>query len=344
MNILVTGGSGFIGSHLCKALLQKGHYVVNVDNFDDFYPYSTKIENTLFSLSNQEIRFDKTRNKSYNLKKLSEKIKGYENYRLHLCDICDAQKLEDVLKAYSIEVIVHLAALAGVRPSIERPFEYERVNVAGTTILLELSKKYRVKKFIFASSSSVYGDNTRFPFSEDDFVDRSISFYAATKKSCETIAHVYHHLYAIDMIVLRFFTVYGPGQRPDLAIHKFTRLMSSGQKIPFFGKGDTLRDYTYIDDITEGMVHSLDYLMQHEQVYEILNLGNHQSISLIQMVKTLELALGIEAKLEFLPLPAGDVQRTCADISKAKNMINYFPKTDFKKGISDFVEWFKKMP
>ncbi|WP_103327347.1 GDP-mannose 4,6-dehydratase [Bacteroidetes bacterium endosymbiont of Geopemphigus sp.] len=342
LNILVTGGSGFIGSHLCKALLEKGHYVINIDNFDDFYNYQIKIKNTLYSLSSEEILFDKEDDKSSALKKLSSGIEGFKNYSLYICDICDSKAVEKIFKVRSIEVIIHLAALAGVRPSIDRPLEYEKVNVRGTTKLLEFSKKYGIKKFICASSSSVYGNNKKFPFSEDDSVDQTVSPYAATKKSCELIAHVYHHLYAIDMIILRFFTVYGPGQRPDLAIHKFTILMSFGEKIPFFGNGSTSRDYTYIDDITEGILNSLDYVTQRTGVYEILNLGNHQNVSLKEMVKTLESALSIKANLQLFPLPAGDVEKTCADISKAKKMIKYFPKTGFREGIDNFVEWFKK--
>lgn len=342
LNILVTGGSGFIGSHLCKALLEKGHYVINIDNFDDFYNYQIKIKNTLYSLSPQKFLFDKADDRASALKKLSTAIETYENYSLYICDICDSKAIENIFSTHSIEVIIHLAALAGVRPSIERPLDYERVNVRGTTQLLEFSKRYGIKKFICASSSSVYGNNKKFPFSEGDSVDRAISPYAATKKSCELIGHVYHHLCAIDMIMLRFFTVYGPGQRPDLAIHKFAKLMSSGEKIPFFGEGNTSRDYTYVDDIVEGIVKSLDYTIRNSGVYEILNLGNHRTINLKEMVKTLESALGIKANLQFLPLPAGDVERTCADISKAKKIINYFPKTSFHEGIANFVQWFKK--
>ncbi|XOD68504.1 MAG: GDP-mannose 4,6-dehydratase [Flavobacteriales bacterium AspAUS03] len=341
INILVTGGSGFIGSHLCKALLQAGHLVINVDNFDDFYDHRIKIKNTLESVGKDHISFEWSANKFKNLEAFSQFF-DKKNYKFFIQDIRDQEGLEQILEQNIIDIIIHLAALAGVGPSIERPLEYEQVNISGTMHLLELCKKYNIKKFIGASSSSVYGNNEKVPFSEEDSVDRAISPYGATKKCCEVIGHVYHYLYNIDVIMLRFFTVYGPGQRPDLAIHKFARLITEGQEIPFFGDGTTARDYTYVDDIVEGIMGSLNYVMNHGEIYEIINLGNHQPITLNEMVGTLENALKIKAKINLLPLPTGDVLTTYADISKAQRLIDFAPKTDFEQGICNFINWFRE--
>lgn len=337
MVYLITGGSGFIGSHLIERLLRNGHSVINIDNFDDFYDYQVKIKNTLESIGkNSDFEFS---NKETDIPRLVS-LTHSDQYSLYWQDIRDKKGLEDIFKNHSIDMVVHLAALAGVRPSIERPLEYEEVNVRGTMNLWELCKDFNIKKFICASSSSVYGNNEKIPFSETDNVDNPISPYAATKKSGEIMGHVYHSLYNIDIIQLRFFTVYGPRQRPDLAIHKFVKLISAEQEIPFYGDGSTARDYTYIDDIIDGITKSILYLETHSGVYEILNLGENQVITLSEMVNTIEMALGKTANKKILPMQPGDVTKTNADITKAMGLIGYKPATDFQNGIKKFVEWF----
>lgn len=337
MNYLVTGGSGFIGSHLVEQLLKKGHSVINIDNFDDFYNYQIKIKNTLESIDkNSAFEFDNKENDIKNLVSISKS----ENYTLYYQDIRDKKGLEEIFKNHQIDLIIHLAALAGVRPSIERPLEYEEVNIRGTMNLWELCSDFNIKKFVCASSSSVYGNNEKVPFAETDNVDNPISPYAATKKCGEILGHVYHKLYNIDIIQLRFFTVYGPRQRPDLAIHKFTRLISEDQEIPFYGDGTTARDYTYIDDIIDGITKSINYLENNSDIYEIINLGESQVIDLNEMVSTIEKTLGKSAIRKNLPMQPGDVQKTNADITKAKTLIGYKPDTNFQNGIKKFVEWF----
>lgn len=315
--ILVTGGAGFIGSHLCDYLLEQNMKVINIDNFNDFYDPLIKENNIKNALNNP-------------------------NYSLEKGDIRDWEFLKKIYTKYNVDITVHLAAMAGVRPSIKDPLLYEDVNMKGTMNLLEMSKIYNVKKFILASSSSVYGNNKEVPFKETDIVDNAISPYAYTKKSGEVLAHVYKHLYNIDVIALRFFTVYGPRQRPDLAIHKFTNLISNDESIPFFGDGDTQRDYTYIDDIIDGVYKSIKYISSRDDIFEILNLGESQTISLKQMVETIENSLNKKAKIKQLPMQPGDVDRTFADITKAKNTIGYDPKTDFTVGINKFVKWYKE--
>ncbi len=339
MTYLITGASGFIGSHLAQHLLRNGHSVINVDNFDSFYDYKIKIRNTLESLQ-QSPHFSFSE-KDTDINTLVDRIHS-ERYQLYYQDIRDRTGLKTVFENHSVDMVIHLAALAGVRPSIDRPLEYEEVNIRGTMNLWELCRDFKIQKFICASSSSVYGNNEKIPFSETDSVDHPISPYAATKKSVETLGHVYHHLYAIDMIQLRFFTVYGPRQRPDLAIHKFTKMISGRQEIPFYGDGTTSRDYTYIDDIIDGLLKSIEYLQTHTQVYEILNLGENQVIQLDEMVTTIEEELGIKARKNYLPLQQGDVMKTHANIDKAKAMIGYQPKVNFQNGIKRFVEWFLK--
>ena len=337
MTYLVTGGSGFIGSHLIERLLRNGHSVINVDNFDDFYNYQIKIKNTLESIDKiPDFEFSDKETDIKHLVTLSQSDK----YQLYYQDIRDKKGLEAIFKNHKIDLVIHLAALAGVRPSIERPLEYEEVNVRGTMNLWELCKEFGISKFICASSSSVYGNNEKTPFTETDNVDNPISPYAATKKSCEILGHVYHNLYHIDIIQLRFFTVYGPRQRPDLAIHKFTKLITEDQEIPFYGDGNTARDYTYIDDIIDGITKSILYLETHSGVYEIINLGESEVITLSEMLGTIETALGISAIRKNLPMQPGDVQKTNADITKAKTLIGYKPDTDFQNGIKKFVEWF----
>lgn len=337
MTYLVTGGSGFIGSHLIEKLLKEGHSVINIDNFDNFYDYKIKIKNTLASLEkNIDFEFSEKENDIQNLISISKS----EHYTLYFQDIRDPKGLEKIFQNHQINLIIHLAALAGVRPSIERPLEYEEVNVRGTMNLWELCNQFNIKKFVCASSSSVYGNNEKIPFSETDNVDCPISPYAATKKSSEILGHVYHSLYNIDMIQLRFFTVYGPRQRPDLAIHKFTKLISENKEIPFYGDGNTARDYTYIDDIIDGILKSVDYLEKNSGIYEIINLGESEVVTLSEMLSEIEKNLNKTAIRQILPLQPGDVQKTSADITKAKNLIGYNPTTNFQNGTKKFVEWF----
>jgi UDP-glucuronate 4-epimerase len=337
MTYLVTGGSGFIGSHLIEELLKHGHSVINIDNFDDFYDYKVKIKNTLDSIEkNIDFEFSDKESDIQNLISISKS----EHYTLYYQDIRDKKGLEKIFNNHQFDLIIHLAALAGVRPSIERPLEYEEVNVRGTMNLWELCNQFGIKKFVCASSSSVYGNNEKTPFSETDNVDKPISPYAATKKCGEILGHVYHSLYHVDMIQLRFFTVYGPRQRPDLAIHKFTKLISENKEIPFYGDGNTARDYTYIDDIIDGIMKSIDYLEKNSKVYEIINLGESEVIKLSEMLSAIEQNLDKIAIKKILPMQQGDVQKTNADITKAKNLLGYTPTTNFQNGTKKFVEWF----
>jgi len=337
MNYLITGGSGFIGSHLAEQLLKNGHSVINIDNFDDFYDYKIKIRNTFESTGKPfEFHFN---DKETDIQKLILETSS-EKYKLYYQDIRDKDGLRNIFENHKINMIIHLAALAGVRPSIERPLEYEEVNIRGTMNLWELCKEFTVDKFVCASSSSVYGNNEKIPFSETDNVDNPISPYAATKKAGEILGHVYHHLYKIDMIQLRFFTVYGPRQRPDLAIHKFTKLISENREIPFYGDGSTARDYTFVEDIIDGILKSIQYLHSHQNIYEIINLGENEVITLNEMVYTIEEILGKKPVKNYLPMQPGDVLKTNADIEKAKRMIGYNPTTKFQNGIKKFVEWF----
>ncbi|MEK5382446.1 GDP-mannose 4,6-dehydratase [Niallia sp. FSL W8-0635] len=314
--ILVTGGAGFIGSSLVDYLLKKDYKVVCIDNFNDYYDPLIKRNNLRNAIKNN-------------------------NFQLIEGDIRDEELLNNLGQRYKIEMIIHLAAMAGVRPSIEMPLLYQDVNIKGTMNLLEFARQNQINKFIFASSSSVYGNNKKVPFNEKDIVDFAISPYAATKKAGEVLLHTYHHLYDINCIALRFFTVYGPRQRPDLAIHKFTKLILEDKEIPFYGNGTTQRDYTYIDDIIEGIVNSMDYLENKKNVFEIINLGESETISLKKMVQTIADSLQIDAKLKKLPMQLGDVEKTYADINKAKNLINYNPSTNFEKGINQFINWYK---
>ncbi len=337
MKYLVTGGSGFIGSHLVEHLLKNRHSVINIDNFDDFYDYRIKIRNTLESVGKPfEFSFH---NKEHDIEKLVFET-SKKQYHIYYQDIRDKHGLEKIFARHKIDAVIHLAALAGVRPSIERPWDYEEVNVKGTMNLWELCREYQIKKFINASSSSIYGNNSKIPFSETDNVDKPISPYAATKKCTEILGHVYHNLYGIDMIQLRFFTVYGPRQRPDLAIHKFTKLINDNMEIPFYGDGSTSRDYTYIDDIIDGIMKSIQYLHRNKEVYEIINLGENEVISLDEMVATIEEHLEKKSTKKILPPQPGDVDKTNADITKARALIGYHPTTHFQNGIKKFVEWF----
>lgn len=341
-NFLITGGAGFIGSTVTERLLNRGNKVVVVDNFNDFYDYNRKIRNILEITNNfNKINEFENLSKAEKIKKLVEMVNS-ENFTLVYGDIRDREAMDRVLAENSFDLMFNPAAMAGVRPSLLDPMLYEDVNIRGYMNLLELCKKYGVKKFVQASSSSVYGNNKEVPFKETAIVDFAISPYAATKKSCEVMGHVYHNLYNIDMVQLRFFTVYGPKQRPDLAIHKFTKMILEDKPIPFYGDGTTKRDYTYIDDIVDGILKSMSYLFNNENVYEIFNLGESHVVSLKEMVETIENALGKKATLDIQTMQPGDVDKTYADISKAKAMIGYEPQTNFAEGIRKFVEWYKR--
>ena len=341
-NFLITGGAGFIGSTVAERLLNRGDKVVVVDNFNDFYDYNRKIRNILEITNNfNKIGEFENLSKDEKISKLIE-IVNSDNFTLIYGDIRDREAMDKVFAENKFNLIFNPAAMAGVRPSLLDPMLYEDVNVRGYMNLLELCKKYGVKKFVQASSSSVYGNNKEVPFKETAIVDFAISPYAATKKSCEVMGHVYHKLYNIDMVQLRFFTVYGPKQRPDLAIHKFTKMILEDKPIPFYGDGTTKRDYTYIDDIVDGILKSMNYLFNNEDVYEIFNLGESHVVSLKEMVETIENTLGKKAILDVQPMQPGDVDKTYADISKAKAMIGYDPQTNFAEGIRKFVEWYKR--
>lgn len=335
---VVTGGAGFIGSFLCQKLLEQGHRVINIDNFADNYDYKAKIKNVLAS-TNKDTDFTFIE-KKLDLSRL-QSIVNDSMYQLEIVDICDANSLTSIFRYKKIDTVIHLAALAGVRPSINDPLSYINVNIRGTTNLLEIMKKNKINKWMFASSSSVYGNNSNIPFTETDIVDNSISPYAATKKSCEVISHTYYHLYKINSIMLRFFTVYGPRQRPDLAIHTFTKQIDSNTPINFYGDGSSKRDYTYITDIIDGILQSITYLETNKPVFEIINLGENHTITLKEMVHTIEKNLNKKAIYKYLPNQPGDVHQTYADISKAQQLLNYQPKVKFQHGIEQFIEWYK---
>lgn len=313
---LITGGAGFIGSSLSERLIKEGNRVVAIDNFCDFYNPEIKENNVKHNLSNP-------------------------NYKLYRADIRDRNELAKVFNENKIDVVIHLAAMAGVRPSIDNPIYYQEVNCVGTQNILEEMKLHNIKKLVMASSSSVYGNCKEVPFKENMIVDFAISPYAATKKANEVMTHVYHKLFDFNVIMLRFFTVFGPRQRPDLAINKFTRLMLNDEPIPMFGDGTTSRDYTYIDDIVDGIIKSCNYVENNKDVYEILNLGNSSPVSLKEMINTIADVLGKTPNIQELPMQPGDVERTFADISKAKKLIGYNPKTSFKEGIESFIDWYK---
>jgi UDP-glucuronate 4-epimerase len=311
-HILVTGGAGFIGSHLVDSLLADGVRVTTLDNFDPFYPRALKEQNIAGH-------------------------RGHPCWQLAECDLQDMQALLDAVPG-DCDTYVHLAAKAGVRPSIADPIAYLSVNVRGTQNLLEIARARGVRQFVFASSSSVYGVNPRVPWSEDDHVLEPISPYASTKVSGELLGHVYSHLFGICFIALRFFTVYGPRQRPDLAIHKFARLMLDGRPVPVFGDGSTRRDYTFIDDIVSGIRAAIDY---DRSPYEVVNLGNNQTITLREMIGGLEDALGLKARIEQLPEQPGDVPQTWASVDKAARLFGYAPSTTYAEGVARFAEWLR---
>jgi UDP-glucuronate 4-epimerase len=310
-HVLVTGGAGFIGSHLVDSLLESGSTVTVFENFDGFYTRSIKERNI-------------------------ERHRQHPRWRLVEGDLRQQADLAALGGGY--DVIVHLAAKAGVRPSIEDPLSYQDVNVRGTQHLLELARQWKTPQIVFASSSSVYGVNPRVPWSEEDHVLQPISPYASTKVSGELLGHVYSHLYGMRFIALRFFTVYGPRQRPDLAIHKFARLVMEGKSLPVFGDGSTRRDYTFIDDIVAGVRAAMTY---EESRYEVINLGNNETLSLNDMIAGLEEALGMRATIQRLPEQPGDVPQTWANVDKAARLLGYRPGTRYAEGVSRFVEWLR---
>lgn len=310
--ILITGGAGFIGSHLCEALVDGGHLVTCLDNFDPFYDPQIKRGNIAA-------------------------LTGREHFRLVEGDIRNLELLQDLFQGDDApEVVVHLAAKAGVRPSIEDPLAYQEVNVTGTANLLEMCRRHGVKKFIYASSSSVYGNNKKTPFAEDDPVDHPISPYAATKKAGELLCHTYHHLFRLPVFCLRFFTVYGPRQRPEMAIHKFARLIRDRQPLPVFGDGGSDRDYTYIDDIIDGVIRAIDRCSD----YRIFNLGESQTTSLRSLIKLIEDSMGTTALIDYQPMQPGDVMRTYADLTRSREELGYSPAVAVDQGIPLFVKWF----
>lgn len=313
MNFLVTGGAGFIGSHLCERLLHEGHAVWTLDDLNPFYDIAIKQRNL------RDIQA---------LAKPFTFVQG---------DLTDTACLEELFSEVQFDQIIHLAARAGVRPSLQEPALYQRVNVEGTVNLLEAARKHRVKKITIASSSSVYGVNAKVPFTETDPIFSAISPYAASKLACEALGHVYHHVYGLDVAMLRFFTVYGPRQRPDLAIHKFAHLIESGKPIPVFGDGKTARDYTYVTDTLEGII----ACTTKEFGFQIFNLGESQTVELDYLISLIENALGKKAIIDRQPAQPGDVPITYADISKARKILGYNPQVKIEQGIPKFIEWFR---
>jgi UDP-glucuronate 4-epimerase len=310
VRILVTGGAGFIGSHVCERLLREGHAVSILDDLNDFYSPEAKLANL-------------------------ETIRRSGALSFYRGDITDRAAVADAFEESRPEAVIHLAARVGVRPSLEEPIFYSYVNVQGTTTVLEASRKYGARKFVFASSSSIYGIANRVPFSEEDSVNLPVSPYAATKIAGEKIAYTYAHLYGLQVVCLRFFTVYGPRQRPDLAIRKFITMIDRGQPIPVFGDGSSGRDYTFVDDTVQGIMGALT----HDCGYETFNLGNSHPVQLITLIRTIEEALGKKAEIQWLPHQPGDVPITYADISKAQRLLGYHPQTPLADGIEAFLKW-----
>jgi len=314
VNVLVTGGVGFIGFHVCERLLRAGHSVCVLDDLNDFYDPALKQANLR------------------DLQALAQPFVFAQG------DISIREEVDEVMGGMAFDQVIHLAARAGVRPSLDQPALYQRVNVEGTVNVLEAARERGVKKITIASSSSVYGVNSKVPFSEDDPIFRAISPYAASKLACEALGHTYHHVYGMDICLLRFFTVYGPRQRPDLAIHKFARLMAEDRPIPVFGDGTTARDYTYIDDTVDGVIAATEREFGHE----IINLGESQTVELNRLIELLEDALGVKAQVDRQPLQPGDVPITYANIDKARRLLGYDPQVKIETGIPRFAEWFRQ--
>ena len=309
--VLVTGGAGFIGSHVVERLLEQGRRVVAVDNFDSFYDPAIKRRNVA-------------------------RAEADSRYRLVEADVRDATALDRLLAEESFGAVIHLAARAGVRPSIAEPELYVSVNLGGTATLLEACRRRGVPTFLFGSSSSVYGDNRKVPFAEDDPVDHPISPYAATKRSGELLCHAYHHLFGMRVACLRFFTVYGPRQRPEMAIHKFARLLAAGTEVERYGAADSARDYTYVSDIVDGVVRALD----RTTGYHVWNLGGSQTVALGELIERIAAGLGVASRVRPLPRQPGDVERTWADIRRARRDLDWSPGVPLDRGLERFLAWF----
>lgn len=320
--IFITGGAGFIGSTTSERLLKEGHDIVTIDNFNDYYDHRLKEENV----------------------EIVKRVAGQydRNYEIIKGDVRDYELMNKIFDDHQFDVVIAWAANAGVRPSIEDPRFYIDVNIMGLTNLLECMRNHDVKKLVFISSSSVYGNNKKVPFSEKDAVDHPISPYAASKKSGELICFTYHSLFNMDIHCLRYFTVYGPRQRPDLAINKFTRLMLENKAIPMFGDGTTSRDYTYVDDIVDGTVRSMNYLLNNDNVYDIFNLGGSHPISLKDLIDIIAKELNVTPIIDELSMQPGDVNITYSDFSHAKEVLDYNPQVTIEEGIHKFVEWYKE--
>ncbi len=311
--ILLTGGAGFIGSHLAERLLRRGHHLVLVDDLNDFYSPQIKRRNL-------------------------QEIESCGSFDFVLADLCDSARMKETFEQHRPEAIIHLAARAGVRPSLEQPLLYERTNVQGTLLLLELSRSFGIRKFVFASSSSIYGTTSQVPFSENESNPNPISPYGVTKLAGEKFCYCYSQLYGLPTICLRFFTVYGPRQRPDLAIHKFSRLILEDREIPVFGDGSSFRDYTYVDDIVDGVLAT----MELDSKFEVFNLGNAHPVSLQEMIRLLEEKLGKRARLKVEGAQPGDMPFTHADLRKAGRLLDYNPKIPFEQGLTRFVAWLQQ--
>ena len=311
MKVLVTGGAGFIGSHACEHLLNRGDDIVVVDNCNDFYDPRIKARNL-------------------------DRVRERGHFPFYCQDLLDVAALAEVFKTHQPSAVLHLAAYAGVRPSLEDPVLYSQVNVTGTVGLLALARQFGVENFVFASSSSVYGINSKVPFQEDDPISQPVSPYAATKRAGELFCYAHHHNYGVPISCLRFFTVYGPRQRPEMAIHKFVRKILNDEEIPVFHEGKSERDYTYVEDIAQGILAALD----RPDGFQIYNLGNSRTVPLMRLIELIQSALKKKARIKLLPAQAGDVPMTYADISRARKMLGYSPETPIEEGIPKFVEWY----
>jgi len=312
--ILVTGCAGFIGSHVCESLLHSGYKVIGIDNFDDFYDKKVKVKNL----------------SSY------DKHERFFFYKMDLTAKAEYTQLPE-----DIDAVIHLAAKVGVLPSLKHPEAYINTNILGTNFLLDYMVEQGIKKLLFASSSSVYGNNEKIPFVETDEVNGPISPYAFTKRSCELMNYSYHHLHKIDIVNMRFFTVYGPRQRPDLAIHKFFNLIYKNEAIQQYGDGSSARDYTFVEDIVQGISNALEYILSHQNVYEIVNLGNNSPVNLKELIESIYKVIGIEPKVEIQKMKPGDVNITYANIDKANKLFGYHPETTLKEGLEKFKIWFE---